>query len=73
MSQVNWAETCSVCNNSTRWWHSKFRDYLVCAICNPDVLKALEVLARYGKPGLVKQVQSWRLQDADISQSSSQP
>jgi hypothetical protein len=55
---MSWDETCSLCNNSTRWWKSR-SGYLVCAICHPDVLFALETLARRGRPGLVEHVQGW--------------
>jgi hypothetical protein len=36
--------------------------YKVCARCAADPCQALEILARRGRPGLVREVQSWRLQ-----------
>jgi hypothetical protein len=59
---MSWAETCH-CGNNLFWWRSK-TGYLVCMRCAPHPYTALEVLARRGKPGLVRVVQSWGLQDA---------
>jgi hypothetical protein len=56
----HWDTICSLCQGS-RFWPSK-SGYFVCAICHPDVLQALEVLARR-KIGGVQLVQSWGLQD----------
>jgi hypothetical protein len=54
-------ETCH-CGNRLLWWRSR-SGYRVCMTCCPDPLRALEILARRGRPGLVQQVQSWRLDD----------
>jgi hypothetical protein len=51
-------DTCSVCGNSLFWWRSR-TGYRVCMRCGRDPFEALEVLARRGRPGLVKQVQGW--------------
>ena len=67
---MSWVETCSVCGNDLYWWRSRCFDYRVCMRCSADPLQALEVLARRGPPGLIKRVQSWRLQDAEILESS---
>jgi hypothetical protein len=57
---MGWDEVCGVCGGR-RWWKSR-SNYQVCAICHPDVLDALEQLARR-RPGLVEQVKRWRLQE----------
>ena len=62
---MSWVETCH-CGNDVLWWRSK-TGYQVCMRCTPDVFQALEVLARRGRPGLVREVQSWGLQDAEAS------
>jgi hypothetical protein len=60
---MSWDDVCGVCGNDQFWWTSK-SGYKVCMRCCPDPYSALEVLARRGKPGLVKVVQGWNLQDA---------
>jgi hypothetical protein len=56
MSLGSWQDTCSLCNRS-RFWPSR-SGYFVCAICTPDVMEALAVLARR-KIGAVQQVRQW--------------
>jgi hypothetical protein len=57
MSRTSWEDTCSLCNRS-RFWPSKSR-YFVCAICHPDPLQALAILARRGRPGVIRRAQRW--------------
>jgi hypothetical protein len=59
---MSWDDTCSRCGNDLLWWRSK-SGVRVCMRCYDDPLGALEILARYGRPGLVREVQSWGLQD----------
>ena len=59
---MSWEDTCGVCGNTLFWWRSK-SGVRVCMVCNEDPLLALETLARYGRPGLVQEVQSWGLQE----------
>lgn len=53
-------DTCGLCGNQLFWWRSR-SGYRVCMKCNADPFDALETLARRGQPGLVQQVQLWRL------------
>ena len=55
---------CGVCGRQ-RWHRSRVRDsrgevLLVCQLCHPDPVDALEVLARREGPAMVARVQGWR-------------
>jgi hypothetical protein len=59
---TTWDNACSCCGHDVLWWRSRSGDQ-VCVRCAADPLAALEILARRGRPGLVKEVQSCCLQD----------
>jgi hypothetical protein len=65
---VNWDETCGVCGNDNPalWWRSR-SGYQVCAICAVTPFDALIILARRGRPGLVKIVQAWGVSEAPMA------
>jgi hypothetical protein len=52
-----WPDTCGVCLG-TRWWPSR-SGYFVCAICTPDPLAALAILARRSGSAAVRRAASW--------------
>ena len=68
MAMTSWADTCSLCKRS-RFWPSR-SGYFVCAVCCPDALQALIILARRGPPGAIKRAQGWV--DAHASASTTQ-
>jgi hypothetical protein len=66
MPYSSWQDTCALCGES-RFWPSR-SGYFVCAICTPDPIKALLILARR-RPGLVQEVQRWRLDGCSIEEA----
>jgi hypothetical protein len=57
MSVQHWDDMCSLCNRS-RFWPSR-SGYFVCAICTPDPLAALAILARRSGVAAVARAQTW--------------
>jgi hypothetical protein len=60
-------DVCGVCESS-RWWVSKHH-YLVCAICTPDPLQALVILARRGSVGAIRRAESWAQEVHEVKHS----